>query len=201
MTRYKLYIVFFVIIGLGTAAVSFVSAGYYPIAVVNGNIITASTFTNNYDVVSTYYNNLLKAYRTASSTVQSDSGQASSTLPALTPSQIQKSVLSGMIENILIENGARKEMGNDLNRLVDEKVSQASEGPDIAKAVKTLYGLSMDDFKNKILVPQAERDILTGSLFLKGQKIEDWLTAEKKSSTVIILSGKLYWNGNDVASK
>jgi len=36
---------------------------------------------------------------------------------------------------------------------------------------------------------------------LKGQRIEDWLTAEKKSVSVVILSGKFYWNGEDVVSK
>jgi len=196
--RYKLYIIFFIIIGLGIAGVYFVSVGYYPIAVVNGDIITANTFINNYDTASVYYRNFLKTYNSTSSQ-QGEAG--SSTQQILTPSQIQKSVLAGLIENILVEEGARKEMGKDLSRLVDEKVTRAIEVPEIEKAVRTIYGLSLNDFKNKILVPQAERDILTGSLFLKGQKIEDWLAAEKKSSSIIILSGKFYWNGEDVASK
>ncbi|MDO8664499.1 MAG: hypothetical protein Q7K44_03080 [Candidatus Liptonbacteria bacterium] len=203
--KYKLYIIFFVIIGLGVTAIYFVSVGYYPIAVVNGDIITANTFINNYDTASVYYRNFLKTYGSALST---GSGQASSsqietnssTLQILTPSQIQKSVLAGLIENILIEKGARKEMGKELDRLVGEKVSQAVEVPEIEKAVWTIYGLSLNDFKREVLVPQAERDILTGSLFLKGQKIEDWLSAEKKSSNIVILSRKFYWNGEDVQS-
>lgn len=201
--KYKLYIVFLVIIGLGTAAVYFVSAGYYPIAVVNGSIITANTFINNYDTASMYYGNFLKTYGSVNSQ-QATSTQietSSSTPEVLTPGQIQKSVLAGLIENILIEKGARQEMGKDLDRLVAEKVSQAVEVPEIEKAVRTIYGLSLNDFKKNVLVPQAERDILTGSLFLKGQKMEDWLAAEKKSSRVVILSGKFYWNGEDVASK
>ncbi len=196
--KYKLYIIFFVIIGLGTTAIYFVSGGYYPIAVVNGDIITANTFINNYDTASVYYRNFLKTYGPASST---QVGTSSSTPQILTPSQNKKSVLAGLIENILIKKGARKEMGKELDWLVGEKVSQAVEVPEIEKAVKTIYGLSLNDFKSKILVPQAERDILTGSLFLRGQKIEDWLVAEKKSSTVVIFSGKFYWNGEDVTSK
>jgi len=202
MTNYKLYIVFFVIIGLGTAAIYFVSAGYYPIAIVSGDIITANTFMSNYETASAYYVNFLKTYgSTSSPQVTSTQDISSSTPQTLTPSQIQKSVLAGLIENILIEKGARKEMGKELERLVGEKVSQAVEVPEIEKAVRTIYGLSLDDFKRDILVPQAERDILTGSLFLKGQRIEDWLTAEKKSVSVVILSGKFYWDGEDVAEK
>lgn len=200
--KYKLYIVFLVIIGLGTAAIYFVSAGYYPVAVVNGNIITANTFINNYDTASVYYGNFLKTYGSANSQqASSTEAEVSSTPPILTPSQIQKSVLAGLIENILIEKGARQEMGKDLDRLVAEKVSQAVEVPEIEKAVRTIYGLSLNDFKKNVLVPQAERDILTGSLFLKGQKIEDWLAAEKKSSRILIFSGKFYWDGENVISK
>ena len=203
MTNYKLYIVFFVIIGLGTAAIYFVSAGYYPIAIVSGDIITANTFMSNYETASAYYMNFLKTYGSINSPQETSTQNVvgSLTPQTLTPSQIQKSVLAGLIENILIEKGARKEMGKELDRLVGEKVSQAVEIPEIEKAVRTIYGLSLDDFKRDILVPQAERDILTGSLFLKGQRIEDWLTAEKKSVSVVILSGKFYWNGEDVVSK
>ena len=188
--NYKLYTIFFAILGLGIIALYCISAGYYPIAIVNGNIITAKTFINDYGVASVYYQSLLKAYENSSSTSQT-----------LTQVQIQQDVLSGIIENILIDNGAREEMGKDIDRLVGEKVSEATAIQGIEKAARTVYGLSLDDFKKKILVPQAERDILTGSLFLKGQKMEDWLVAKKKSSTIIILSGKFYWDGENVASK
>ncbi len=190
MTRNKLYAVFFSAIAFGIAAISFVSYGYYPVAIVNGHFITAKLFANDYAIASAYYQNIVKSY-----------GNSSSTAGVLTSSEIQQSVLTGLIENVLIEDGARKEMGGDLSRLVNEKVSKATDIDGIDKAVKSVYGMSLDDFKKEILVPQAERDVLTGSLFLKGQKIEDWLSAAKKSSKVMILSGKFYWNGETVASK
>lgn len=191
MTKYRLYAIFFSIIALGIAAIIFISFGYYPIAVVNGHFITAKTFASDYAVASVYYDNILKTYEKSSSTPE-----------ILTPSQIQQSVLTGLIENALIEDGARKEIGNSLDKLVDEKVNQAADSDSgIEKAVKSIYGINMNDFKKEILVPQAERDVLTGSLFLKGQKIEDWLAAAKKSGNIMILSGKFYWDGENVNSK
>ena len=191
MKKNKLYAVFFSAIALGIAAISFISYGYYPVAIVNGHFITAKLFANDYAIASAYYQNIIvKSY-----------GNSSSTAGVLTSSEIQQSVLTGLIENVLIEDGARKEMGGDLNRLVNEKVSKATDIDGIDKAVKSVYGMSLDDFKKEILVPQAERDVLTGSLFLKGQKIEDWLSEAKKSSKVMILSGTFYWNGESVASK
>ncbi|HUX36008.1 MAG TPA: hypothetical protein VMV71_03185 [Candidatus Paceibacterota bacterium] len=191
--KYKLYAIFFLVIALGVAAIFFISFGYYPIAIVNGRFITAKTFVNDYAVASVYYQNILKTYEKSSSTPE-----------ILTPAQIQQSVLTGLIENVLIDDGARKEIGSGLDNLVNEKVNQAVDSGasgDIEKAVKSVYGINMNDFKNEILVPQAERDLLTGSLFLKGQKIEDWLTAAKKAGNIIILSGKFYWDGENVNSR
>lgn len=189
MTKYKLYIIFFSIIALGVVAISFISFGYYPVAIVNGHLITARMFVSDYAVASVYYRNILKTYE-----------KSSSTPDVLTPGQIQQSVLTGLIENVLIDDGARKEIGKDLDRLVNEKVVQAADTDGIEKAVKSVYGIDINDFKEEILVPQAERDVLTGSLFLKGQKIEDWLSAAKKSSSIMILSGKFYWDGENVNS-
>ena len=208
MKNYKIYFVFCVAVALITAAVYYVSIGYYPIATVNGSFITEKTFSENYNTASFYYRNILKAYAATSTDSMNSfgnglpqNGTSSSTPKILTPAEIQQSVLSGLVENILIENGARKEIGEELDRLVTEKVNQAAGTPGTGKAVGAIYGLSLADFKKEILVPQAERDILTGSLFLKGQKIEDWLIAEKKASKVMIFSGKFYWNGEDVAIK
>ena len=190
MTKYKFYIIFFVIIGFGISMFSFISSGYYPIALVDGNLITARTFLNDYIAASSYYDNLVKANKSASSSV-----------PALSHEDIQKSVMAGLIENALIKNGARKEIGNDLSRLVDEKVNEVTNAPGMEKTVLALYGLNLGDFKKEILIPQAERDVLTGSLFLRGEKIEDWLAAAKKSGSIMIFSGKFYRNGQDVASR
>ncbi len=190
MIKNKFYVIFFSIIAFGVIAISLISYGYYPVAIVNGHFITAKLFANDYAITSAYYQSIVKSYKNSSSTPE-----------ILTSSEIQQSVLTGLIENVLIEDGARKEIGRDLNRLIDDKISKATDIEGIDKAVKSVYGMNMDDFKKEILVPQAERDVLTGSLFLKGQKIEDWLSAAKKSSRVMILSGKFYWDGESVASK
>lgn len=190
MTKYKLYAVLLIVAGAGISTVYFVSAGYYPIAVVDGHFITAKTFDGDYAVVSSYYRNVMKTYENSTSTPE-----------ILTPDQIRQSVLSGLIENSLIDAGARKEVGKDLDNLVNEKINQVTDIAGIENGVKTLYGLGLDSFKKEILAPQAERDILTGSLFLKGQKMDEWLAAAKKSANVIILSGKFRWDGENVVNK
>ncbi|MBI4085356.1 MAG: SurA N-terminal domain-containing protein [Candidatus Liptonbacteria bacterium] len=185
--NYRFYIAFFIIFGIGTSAVFLVSSGYYPVAIVNGHFIPAKSFAHDYSIASTYYKNLLKAGNASSSAQTS-----------LTEDQIGQSVLSQLIENALIDGGVRKEVGGNLNKMIDEKVNQAIAFPDAEKAISAFYGITLEDFKKDILVPQAKRDILTGNLLLKGEKIDDWLQTAKKSSSVIVLSGRFYWDGENV---
>ncbi len=184
--KYKSYLIFILIVGAGLSAMFLVSLGYYPIAVVNNHFINARTFLKNYEAASIYYQNFLKTYA------------ATSSLNILEPSELERAVLTQLIENSLVEDGASREAGAGLKNLIEEKVDKAASEPGLENAVKVLYGLNLEDFKKEILRPQAERDILTGRLFLKGEKIDDWLKKAKKSSRVIVLSGRFYWNGDDV---
>lgn len=196
MMKYKFHIIFLSAVIVGTAVIYLVSAGYYPVALVGSRIITAKTFVKDYGMADMYYRNVLKAEMNSQQNKDS-----SSTVPDLTPVQIQQAVLSMLIENTLVENGARREAGSSFDSIIDKKVNEAIAEPGIEKAIQTIYGVGLDDFKKEILAPQAERDILAGNLFLKGEKIEDWLAEKKRTSRVIIFSGKFYWDGEKVVSK
>ncbi len=185
--KYKLYIVFLTIVGAGAIALFFASSGYYPIAVVGGRVITAKAFAKDYLMAEMYYKNVLK------------SAVGSSTAAELTEEQIQQSVLYMLIENELVDIGAQKEVGGSVDDLVNKKIGEVATEPGIEKEIEAVYGVGFNDFKSEILVPQAKRDILTGNLLLKGKKIEDWLAEAKKSSKVIIFSGKFYWDGKNVS--
>lgn len=185
--KYKPYIIFLLIVAFIFSVILLISLGYYPIVMVNRHFISKRTFLENYKAASVYYQNFLKTYQ-----------QNPPLEKVASPDDIQRSVLTQLIENSIVEDGARKEVGADLGRLVEEKVSQASKEPGLDKAVRTLYGMNLDDFKKEILAPQAERDILTGRLFLKGGNIDDWFQNSKKSAKVIIFSPQFHWNGDIV---
>ena len=198
--QYRKYFILGGIIILVLAGLLFISYGYYPIAFVNhphssmggmnGTFISARTFLKNYGVASVYYANFLKTYQPTAS----DAARLSS-------DDISRAVMDQLVENVLIDQGAEKEVGGDLGVLVKEKVDQASSDPELGKKAEALYGLSIGDFREKVLKPQAERDILTGRLFLRGEKIDDWLANAKQSSRVVFFSGRFHWNGTSVENR
>ncbi len=69
---------------------------------------------------------------------------------------------------------------------------------DLLEAAETLYGASAGEFRGAVLVPQAEREILMGKLYLEGEKVEDWLAKERKARFIMMLSshfGSAYGTG------
>ncbi len=162
----------------------------YPIALVNLHFITLDSFEKDYMAAISYYRNLLKTY---------DKNQT----PVLESPEIQqeisRAVLERSVESIIIHQELKKQLkANDLQKIVDNKIQEVLKGKDIEKQVKTLYGLSMGDFKERILKPEAEREIITGRFFLENKNFEDWLKDAKKQAQVVILLSNLRWDGSGV---
>lgn len=162
----------------------------YPIALVNLHFITLKSFEKDYMAAISYYRNLLKTY---------DKNQT----PVLDSPEIQqeisRAVVERSVENILIHQELKKQLkASELQKMVDNRIQEVLKGKDIEKQVRTLYGLSMGDFKERILKPEAEREIITGRLFLENKNFEDWLRDAKKQAQVAILLSNLKWDGSGV---
>jgi hypothetical protein len=187
LRQYKFYIIFLGAVAAALFLLFLIRADYYPIVFVNNQPISAREFAQNYQLAATYYRNIFKTYNFQ------NSGQE---MPG--PIEIQAGILTQLIEAKIIEEGAKKETRGDIAGLVAEKIDKYEHNEEFRRAVETLYGASFEYFKKAVLIPQAERDILAGRLFLRGVKLAKWLEEEKKSSRVIIFSRRFRWNGQDV---
>ncbi len=177
-----------VLLILVLAAIYLVSSSRYPIALVNGETITARQVAVNYLAAQKYFDSLVKTYP-----------QDAPEKPDA--AKIKLAVLNQLVERALIAQGAQLEAGADLDALVRDKVERYASAGDLAQAADTLYGLSTADFQKEVLVPQAEADILSGRLFLRGEKLEDWLMRAKDNAQVVILSGNYAWDGENIVVK
>lgn len=187
--QYKPYLIFSVFVIVGLLIFALISQGFYPIATVGGKIITAHSFWEKYQTDFAYSQNLAKS-------LGADlNGQ---NLAPPTVDDLKRSALTQLVEDIIISKGAEKELGDDLDFLVENKISQVSEDKDFKKAVAGVYGTNFSDFLNNSMVPLAKQEILSGRLFLKGEDFEVWLIKAKAETKVKIFSGDFYWDGNEV---
>lgn len=190
MSRYRIYIIFSLIIAGGLIAVSLVSSGYYPVLMVNGDFISAKRFLREYRAATIYYENLLKTY-----------SQGIGDEEKLGPDELQLAVINSLIEKSLIADGARDEAGDDFGYLLGNKLENVSVDKELEKAITSLYGMNRDEFILAVMVPQAEREILAGRIFLRGEKIDDWIADAKKDANVIIFSPNFKWDKEKIISK
>lgn len=166
-----------------------ISFDFYPILMVNGSAVSVSRFSKNYRAASLYQNNLIKTYGLGQSQIQPLSGK-----------DLEALILSQLVEKKLVDAGVRREVGDDLEYLLLGKIQKYDESRELKSAVMSLYGMSYADFREEILVPQAERDVLAGRLYLRGENVDDWLAREKKSAKVIVFSKRFRWNGEKIVT-
>jgi hypothetical protein len=137
-----------------------------------------------------HYNNLLKS--------NAENADVLAELQKSTATDLEMNVLDQLVAAVLVHEGAEQETGDGLAALVEGKISQFSNDAKIRQGVLMLYGMQYEDFREEVLVPQTERDILAGQLFLKGESAEDWILGARRSAKVSIFSGAFRWDGEKV---
>ena len=183
-----LLIIFILILVFGIIA----NLNYYPVISVNNVPISAKKLNINMRAAIYYFNTYKK--------LQEERGlnqNASASLKELSQEEIKIFVLNQLIENELIHQETEKRIGSNLKDLVNEKINNYLN-PELESAALEIYGLNKNDFKNEILIPQAEKDILAGRLFLENKNIADWLKEQKKQAKIIVFDKKIKWNGENL---
>ncbi len=183
----KIYVLFLVVVMSGLVIVFLATTGRYPIAFVNGDVITLRRLVQNYQAATLYYEGALKVYGADRDVAQYAEAQ-----------DIETAVFTQLVEASLVAKGAREEAGRDLPRLVDEKVKRYDGDASLREAAESVYRMWFGDFKREVLVPQAKRDVLAGRLYLKGETFDAWLENAKRSANVVVLSNRFYWDGEKI---
>ncbi len=188
MTKNVLFFLF--VIFIGVAGYYVIHLGHYPVAIVNGSIITAKALNDEYGVALEYYAKTLAGQKDFD--------------PTSTPVQkeLRRAALNDLIDKSLIEAELKKRTGNNFDAAVDERIASVNaDTKTIADAAKNLYGLDLAGFRALVLVPQAEKELLEGRLFLEQKKLDDWLSQAEQTAKVTILTPELSWSTNKVVSQ
>lgn len=182
------YLTFLAIIFAGLAAYYIIHLGYYPVAIVNSDFISAKTLNEEFAAALRYYSAALKG----KDGVNIESREFRR--------EIRRATLGDLIDKSLIYNEVKNRLGSDLDNLVNNKIDQQlTNRKNVEDAAKLLYGLNLADFRELVLIPQARKEILEGRLFLEKRDFDSWLSATEKSAKVFIITPEFYWDKNGLA--
>ncbi len=160
--------------------------GFYPIMLVNGRWIMARQFWLHAQAAESY---------------EKQGVSTSTATSVLRNNNLTISVLDGLVEEQLIEEGAQNEFKNTLQSLRKERLGQFLEKPQIIAEESKRYGLSVGQFEDEILRPQVTKDLLAGRLYLKSIRLEDWLHEQKKKASIKVFSQVFFWDGMEIRTK
>ncbi|MEK7640560.1 MAG: SurA N-terminal domain-containing protein [Patescibacteria group bacterium] len=183
MSLQRYFTTFLLILFVGLGAYYLVHYGYYPVALVNSQIITANHFEVEYAVAYNYYVRAL-----------SSSGDTDPRTREF-KKELRRAVLDNLVEQALVQQDLNVRVGKELNQIVQGKIlnSQKLDPKTLEETARVVYGLDLSEFESLVLVPQAQKEILQGRLFLEKQDYEQWLRDAKKNAKVFIVTPEFYW--------
>lgn len=158
----KLYLVFALLIVIALGLIYFFYTGWYPVALVDSQPVWAWQWQKEYQSALSYYRD------------------------AVDPSELKSASLDGLIENRVIKKGFEALLGDEGQLLLDEKISVYLNNDKLEGAADALFGLSMSEFADLILAPQARREIIQESLKKENRDFEQWLKSQKENTKIYI---------------
>ena len=104
-----------------------------------------------------------------------------------------------MIENVLIYDGLKERLGGDVTNAVSEKLQNLNMNEaQVGEATAVLYGLTFQEFKDIILIPQATKEILEVYLSEEKKDIGGWLKEARAGASVTLLIKEFSWKDSQL---
>ncbi|HEY4499825.1 MAG TPA: hypothetical protein VJH70_01690 [Candidatus Paceibacterota bacterium] len=183
--------IFFGLLLIGLGSYFTVHNGWYPVAIIDFKFVSASTLEKDYQAAAHYFTNALLTYG-ANKTNQNVLKEES------TKQEIRRSALEKIVIDAIIFKEAQKEFGDNLDVRVENLISKNVQLNNLAEAADTLYGMTLEEFKERIVVTQARRELLEERKLTEKTDFKEWLKGVSQNSKVIILVPYLKWNGSGI---
>ncbi len=189
MTYKHAIIAFAIIMAFGVGAYEAVKSGNYPVVIVDFNLITEKEVQKDFSAAYKYFQNALL--------VSGSDPHALETLEA--HKEIRRATLDKLITDQLIYKELEIRLKDDFKPIADKNIEQyIQNNKNISEGAEKIYGLSLADFKDQVLLPEAYKEILQGRMFLNKENFDEWMKNKKSKASVIVLSPDLQWDGSSV---
>lgn len=189
----KFYIFLIILIIFGGGLIFIFRAGWHPVALVNSQLIWDWALEKEHASALVYYGNAVQTYEDIDPAKKQEQLE-------LIQGDLRRAVLDKIIEKIIISNGARQLIGDNKDLLVKNKIEKYLENTKLTAAAKELFNLDPNDFRNIVLVPQAEKELVEEQLISEGRDFDNWLLQQKKQARVYLFTKEFSWSETVIES-
>ncbi|MBI2406187.1 MAG: SurA N-terminal domain-containing protein [Candidatus Harrisonbacteria bacterium] len=187
MRKHHFYAGLVLVVALGAGIFYVLHNGLYPVATVNGAVVTADEFQHTAVAALNFYVKAKERVAARQLTVEERDALFD---------EIRRATLDKLVEESLIEAELKRRVG-DATARAEEKL-KAAERADFREAVPQLYGVSYDDFLALVLLPQARREVLNDALAADAVDAQTWLANARETAQARIFLPALVWQNGTV---
>jgi len=186
-------ILFVIFMALGILGYVGSRNGYYPLALVNFEVVNARDTENNFSAAYRYFKNAAAVYGLDIKKLESEGSRL----------ELKRSVLEKLIQDKLIYQELKRRLRkSDFQAAAENKINNfLANAKNLKEASENLYGLELEEFKQRVLAPQAYQEILEGRMNLNNENFSEWLIKRRSEAAIIILSPNFEWRDGRVQLK
>ncbi len=184
-THIKILIITLVLVVGGLTSYTLIKNGYFPVASVNGQLISYQTVKDNAEVSRKVYQQGL-----AGSSPELDKLFAQANSQGLI-----KNSLESLITNAILKKTASADI---LAKAQKEITDNFGETASVADSIKNIYGWDTATYEQRILEPQALINVLSQE---KKADFSAWFLDQKKSANVQIWFLPYKWQDGQLENK
>jgi len=163
-----------------------VSARLYPVAIVNGSPVWYRAW-NRYFIGSGH-----------ALALQARSEGTQFNLDIALVSLIKKDTLTALIEDKILAQEARK-LFSDFDGMSNIRINEAIDSSaGVKDAALFMYGFSVEDFHNFVLLPQSHREVIQDEFDKQKINVSAWFAGIKKKAHVRVMLDSYIWDGDMV---
>lgn len=178
-------VIVIVVVGIAGVGSVIVGMGWFPVARVSGAVI--------------YYRDL-SAYMKADELFR-----AQSEAPPSQPGEdnkraiLEELIIRGIVKNSSLEFG-EVSINEEVNTYLEKLLSSVNRGG-LAEAAVKLYDMSLDDFKERVMVPQLREVVVRKRVEASGKEYASWLEEKAREAQVSIYFLPYQWSGTGLEKK
>src|SRR3989338_10261895 len=174
----KPYIIFAIIIIVASGLVYLFRAGWYPLAIVNSELVWGWQLDKEHRAANQYLEKAVKTYDINNQAKNKD---------------LRMAALNNIIERLLITDGFQKLSKIENSKIIEDKISKYQEDIKLSAAASTLFNLTSEEFLALVIVPQAEKEALAETLKDEGRDLDQWLDGVKKKAKIYLFTEEFRW--------
>ncbi len=188
MRRHHFYIGLIALVLLGAGVFYVLHNALYPVATVNGVMISAGEFQR---VALAGLNFYVKTEEAAAH--RQLTTDEVSTLYA----EIRRATLDKLLGERLIDGELGRRFGGEVLALANQKIADAHVDR-LRAAVPELYGTTFEEFQEMLLLPEAKQELLDEALKSESSDVAIWLPSARHNARAMIFLPKLQWSNGTV---